>query len=552
MVQRTAAVTLWLGTLAVGASGCGGSSSAVSDGTSARVEAIRSDVELGIYMADVGNGDATVVLGPPQRDGTRRSLLVDAGKLRADGGHIVSDLLDDLGVGRLDYVVATHYDSDHVGGFVTVLGSSSVLWEDEGCAPGPHFPTGTLVDLGPTDRDTQTYREYESCVAQTTGNDGPEHWIVSDGEGLGRSFDLGGDWTATLVAGDGWVIDGAERTPYVNTANERSIAVLVSGPEGFDFLVTGDLIGKSHGSENAPVEPALARALAARGVDLEVLRLGHNGADNATARETIAALRPETALISVSAQNDYGHPGCETQAALAGMTIAQTQAGASPCGPTLDAWVADGTVAVWVTGARYEVRSVGAVSPATGRPTQAFVLDCTVDAGCGDAASDPDAVPDFTPVEGEVVITEIMANPDAVSDADGEWVELFSVANADVRLDGCVLRDEGSDRYTFDDVTLVPGQVFTVARSDSPGFTPDLVASGLVLANGTDELLLECRGQIIDLVRWTSSVAGRSRSLSGDAYSAEANDASAAWCVGIETYGADYGTPGFVNPPCTP
>lgn len=509
---------------------------------------VAADVDLGIYMLDVGNGDATLVLGPPNQRGRRRSLLIDAGKLRPDGGRIVGALLEELDVGALDYVVATHFDADHVGGFVRVLGGHSVLWADD-CEPGPHFPTEAIVDLGPSDRDTQTYAEYTRCVSATTGERGaPEHWIVADGAGLGRTMDLGGGYVATVVAGDGYVIDRVDRVRFVNSANERSIAIWVSGPQGFDFLVTGDLIGRRFGSENALVEPVLGEALAARGVDLEVLRIGHNGADNTSAFEFIDAVRPEVGLLSVSAQNDYGHPGCATVETLAQLErVVQTQAGNSTCGPMPNALVADGHVGVFVRGRRYALNSVGLRSPATGRTTERFRLECTLEGDCEAGG----AVERATPQIGEIIFTEVMADPAARSDSTGEWLELFSVASRDLVLEGCWLRDDGRDRYPLRGAKLRPGEAWTLARSVAPGFTPDEVyGSALALANREDELILECEGRVIDRISWSDAPRGASFSLSGDSYSATANDRSSAWCEAVLTFAGDRGTPGEVNPSC--
>lgn len=223
-----------------------------------------------------------------------------------------------------------------------------------------------------------SYVEYNRCVARTTGGPGEhEHWQVWDGQNLGRRMDLGGVYEATVVDGDGWVIDRSTRVRYVNTANERSIAVWVSGPGGFDFLVTEELIGRRFGSENALFEPELGAALAARGVDLEVLRVGHNGADNTSSSDFIEALRPEAGLLSVSAQNEYGHPGCNTVDTL-NQLDAQTQAGNSPCGAIEDALVADGHLAVWVQGSQYQVQSTGNNLPGhrSPDPTLSLLMQC--------------------------------------------------------------------------------------------------------------------------------------------------------------------------------
>jgi len=541
---------VWLGAYLLG--GCGpneGPLQRTTEGVGARID-VAAQGDLAIYASDVGNGDATLILGPEGQDGERLSMLIDAGKLRADGGRIVNALLDGAGVGLLDYVVATHYDADHIGGFVHVLGSDSVLWQDDSCAPGGPRGDRAIIDLGHWPSSTRTVEQYLACVQADVAR-GVEHVVVRGGQHLGRSFDLGGGYAATLVAGDGYVIDTAQRVPYVNTPNEHSISVWVHGPQGFDFLVTGDLIGRRLGSENAIVEPVLGAALANRGVDLEVLRVGHHGADNATTPELLAHLQPEVAIISVSAQNSFGHPGCGTYQALADLSVqrlVQTQAGATSCSIAgeLTPEVADGSIAVFVTGARYEVMSIGAFSGATGRETRDLHFGCTI-SGCFDSAP-------ARPLPGDLVFTEIMSNPAARSDRDGEWFELTVMGDATYDLSGCMLEDDDRDAILIGPEHFASGGAqVTFARSPDPGFVPTFIYDGLILANTADELQLVCDGEVIDRVAWDHSFAlapGASLSLDPNMGDAVRNDDASAWCLGTLEFATDLGTPNGANPPC--
>ena len=65
---------------------------------------------LVILHMNVGQGDATLVIAP-----SGETILIDAGdKIR--GRKVVTERLRTMGYDRLDYVVATHYDADHIGG----------------------------------------------------------------------------------------------------------------------------------------------------------------------------------------------------------------------------------------------------------------------------------------------------------------------------------------------------------------------------------------------------------------------------------------------------
>ncbi len=360
------------------------------------------DGELSLFFVDIGQGDATLVLGPEDSAGHRRSLLIDAGDRRPDGGAIVGDLLDELGIDRLDYALLTHYDSDHMGGFVTVLSggssaSTSLLWERD-CQAQPTLPSEAIVDLGPTNKDNASIREWQRCVPEVTvaqGEPGTERVVVGDTDGdgapenLGYTMNLGGGAQAMVVAGDGWVLGHEERIRWVNTANERSIAVWVSAAEdGFDALITGDLIGQRAGAENAPLEPALGETLAAVGIDIEVLQVGHHGAENASEEGFLAAIAPEVAVISAGDDNSHEHPRCATYQALAESAsvtlVAQTEAGETDCPGSLPLQprVANGTVRIDAHADGYIVRTHGGVSPVDGTAVEPFELTCTLDAGC--------------------------------------------------------------------------------------------------------------------------------------------------------------------------
>ena len=89
---------------------------------------------------------------------------------------------------------------------------------------------------------------------------------VIQGSGLGDLLDLGGGYSAKIIAGSGYVLDRDTRVEHVNNSeNARSVVVLVSGPEKFEFLIPGDASGQQSGDEHAVIaaqaNPAGMRAL---------------------------------------------------------------------------------------------------------------------------------------------------------------------------------------------------------------------------------------------------------------------------------------------------
>ncbi len=101
---------------------------------------------------------------------------------------------------------------------------------------------------------------------------------------------------------------------------------------------------------------------------------------------------------------------------------------------------------------------------------------------------------------GDLLISEIMVNPAALSDTRGEWFELYNPTDQDINLRGFSVGDDGSDLHKFEsDLLILPGEYLTLARSFDPGFVPDYVYNGFTLANGSDEIVF--RDGLIELLR---------------------------------------------------
>jgi hypothetical protein len=155
---------------------------------------------------------------------------------------------------------------------------------------------------------------------------------------------------------------------------------------------------------------------------------------------------------------------------------------------------------------------------------------------------------------GQVVISELMSNPAALSDTDGEWIELYNPsASESVVLDGCALDDGSASKALMAGARIMPLGYATLARSAQVGFVPTQLLS-FSLGNSDDSLALVCGGIEIDRVRYGAGfplAAGASMSLSASALDATANDDASAWCLGTEPDAlGERGTPGASNPPC--
>jgi len=163
-----------------------------------------------------------------------------------------------------------------------------------------------------------------------------------------------------------------------------------------------------------------------------------------------------------------------------------------------------------------------------------------------------------TPQAGEVLITEVMANPASVADTAGEWVELHSLA--DVDLNGTSLLS-GASKTTFNDTQclhLSPGQDVVLARNadalTNGGLPPVLATFSLSLGNsgGTVELALGDAG--IDSANVPAAVSGVAWQLDPKLMNGVDNDDAGSFCRATVRYGdpdaGDFGTPAAPNSTC--
>lgn len=222
-----------------------------------------------LVACDVGQGDALVLAAGPGA-----AVVVDAGP----DPDAVDDCLDRLGVVQVPLVVLTHFHADHVDGLpgvlrgrrVAAIETSPVLdppggvTEVRGTAQGAGVPVRT-ASYG-------SVRRIGTATVQVVHPDLPEQ----------------------PGAGDG------------SSANDASV-VLVVDAGGVRMLLTGDV--------EPPVQARLARLLP--GLDVDVLKVPHHGSRHQDER-WLTSLHAELALVSVGADNDYGHPDAPLLARLRG------------------------------------------------------------------------------------------------------------------------------------------------------------------------------------------------------------------------------------------
>ncbi len=241
-----------------------------------------------VAMCDVGQGDAVLV-----RDGDAVAL-VDTGPEPA----ALEDCLADLGVDRIELLVLTHFDLDHVGGVAAVIGRTTEVL---------HQP---LTD--PADASVLTDLEAGGArLSPTTA---------------GRTGALGRiPWEAL------WPPPDEPRW----TGNDGSVVIEFGG--GVDAILLGDL-----GADSELALLADGRV----GRDYAIVKVAHHGsADQYPA--LYERIHARLALVSAGADNDYGHP---TRTALALLEQAGTAVARTDLAGTTLVTVRDGALSTWSAG----------------------------------------------------------------------------------------------------------------------------------------------------------------------------------------------------------
>ncbi|MFC7493514.1 MULTISPECIES: ComEC/Rec2 family competence protein [unclassified Nocardioides] len=250
-----------------------------------------------LVACDVGQGDALVL-----NAGDGAAVVVDAGPEATS----VDRCLERLGVGSVPLVVLTHFHADHVDGLTGVLDGR---------------PVGAIVTTGLLD-PPEGVRQVEQAAADA----GLVPQATFDG-----AITAVGDVSLQVL----WPPADAPTTGPGDgsTANDASV-VLLAQVGGVRILLTGD------------VEPdgqaQLARALP--GLRIDVLKVPHHGSRYQD-EDWLLSLGARVAVVSVGADNDYGHPAPDALEPLeaAGARVLRTDQDGDA------AVVADGGVLATVT-----------------------------------------------------------------------------------------------------------------------------------------------------------------------------------------------------------
>lgn len=242
-----------------------------------------------VTFLDVGQGDSAVLQLP-----SGKTLLIDGGKRyeRFDMGRgVIGPFLLNQGIRRVDHILATHPQQDHVGGLPWVI---------------RHLDVGDFWDTG-IERSEPLFEELRQVVAAR----GVHGHVAIRGEEIVGEESCRVTVLNPLGARQGKSAFSSSSGAFLN--NESVVTQLNCGRHTVLFA--------------ADIETDGLRHLAAFGQDpVTVLKVPHHGARSSLNREWIEQVRPRVAVFSAGRHNSYGHPVREVVEAYSavGSEIART------------------------------------------------------------------------------------------------------------------------------------------------------------------------------------------------------------------------------------
>ena len=217
---------------------------------------------LTVAILDVGQGDSIFIESP-----TGVQIVVDGGP----DGSVLRELPGVMGAfdRSLDAVVETHPDADHIAGLVDVF---------------ERYEVGAFIEPG-IPKDTLTYERLQQEVKE----EGAVHLLAR----RGMRLELGGGVKLEVLFPD-TDVSGLSS----DKANEGGVVMKLTYGEA-TMLFMADVSSK--------VEARLI-TLEGSELDVDLLKVGHHGSRTSTSDVFVKAVTPAPAIISVGAENNYGHP----------------------------------------------------------------------------------------------------------------------------------------------------------------------------------------------------------------------------------------------------
>jgi competence protein ComEC len=384
---------------------------------------------LEVHYINVGQSVSTLVIEP---DG--ETMLVDTGHYNDDGEYVL-EYLRRHDITRIDHLVTSHNDADHIGGNAAIIDYYETETDGIGAVYDPGIAASTL-----------TYGEYLDAVE--------EHDVTLYETREGDTIPFGAATVDVLGPPEPYLENEAR--------NENSIVLKLTHGET-SFMLSGD----AEDDQEAYLVDAYGEQLQST-----VLKAGHHGSSSSSSGAFLDAVDPRVAVVSSAYDSQYGHPHEEALQRFADRSVPtywtathgdivfvsdgtnvsvrtqrdaptepQSLRGGDPIEPGTPGDVVE----------RAQRRSDGAVAVTDG----------------GDSTDDSTSSDDETATDSNGTLAIATINADAAGDdrenRNDEYVVFENEGTDTLDLSGWTVEDEAGKRYTIPDgVTLAPGETLTL------------------------------------------------------------------------------------------
>lgn len=224
--------------------------------------------KLRIFFIDVGQGDSTLIITPD-----KKTVLIDGGGSDSFdvGEKVLLPYLLDRRILKVDYVLISHFDTDHCGGILTIMEKVKVK----------------NIIISEQAEHSENYERFKKLMIHKRIR------LIEVKKGdkikIGRYSEFK-------------ILFPTSRLLSENPLNNNSI-VTQFNYNNFKMLFTGD-IEKLAEQQILKTEKAEIRA--------DILKVAHHGSKTSSIPEFIKAVKPKIALIGVGKNNTFGHPNQQT------------------------------------------------------------------------------------------------------------------------------------------------------------------------------------------------------------------------------------------------
>ena len=436
-MDRSGAVAILLLVGMVVIAGCSGSPATGPDESTPEPEGEipSTDSTLEVHNINVGQSSSTLFVGP-----TGETMLVDTGDFNDDGEYVL-EYLQRHDIGRIDHLVVSHNDADHIGGNAAVI----EYYETEADGIGAIYDPGIAASTNTYEEYLDTVEEHDVTLYQTREDDSISF------EGV--SVDVLGP-----------------PEPYLENEarNENSIVLRLQYGD-VNFLWTGD----AEVSQESYLVEEYGDEL-----DSTIYKAGHHGSSSSSSGALLDAAQPEAAIVSSAYDSRYGHPHEEVLQRLADRSI-----------PIY--WTAThGTIVLVTDGEGVSIRTQqdattdplslrdkDPVPPGTTAPVEERAQ---IGAAPTDAATPtPTVATDGRTSSGDGELAVATINADAEGDdrenLNDEYIVFRNDGDSSLNLTGWTVSDESGKTYQFPDgFTLGPGATVRLHTGSGTDTATDL------------------------------------------------------------------------------